>query len=321
MRHTRSVLSPENLHLIDTVATTGSMAAAARELGLVPSALTYRVRQVEDALDVLLFDRTSRRAQLTPAGHELLRAGEPVLQELDAIAQRVQRIATGWEAQLTIAADAVIDRTTLLELCAEFFALQAPTRLRLRTETLAGTLEALTSGEADLALGVVIEGQSLPHIRSEPLGEVEFVFVVSPQHPLAASREPLTPQDIRAHRVVAVADTSRRGRGLSVGLLPGQDVLTVSSMGDKLQAQLLGLGCGALPRPVVQPHLDRGHLVAKTTTLPPRLYKPLYAWHVATGSGRRRAAAAPPTGKALGWWLDKLATPITRHALLHRPAA
>jgi hypothetical protein len=57
-------------------------------------------------LDVLLFDRRSRRAQLTPAGAELLRAGEHLLLELDAVAQRVQRIATGWEAQLTIAADA-----------------------------------------------------------------------------------------------------------------------------------------------------------------------------------------------------------------------
>jgi hypothetical protein len=30
--------------------------------GMVPSALTYRVRQIEDALDVLLFDRSSRQA-------------------------------------------------------------------------------------------------------------------------------------------------------------------------------------------------------------------------------------------------------------------
>jgi len=79
MQKQRAALSPENLHLIETVARTGSMAAAARELGLVPSALTYRVRQIEDALDVLIFDRSSRRARLTPAGAELLRAGEHLL--------------------------------------------------------------------------------------------------------------------------------------------------------------------------------------------------------------------------------------------------
>jgi len=62
----RSALSAENLALIGAVSRLGSMAAAARELGMVPSALTYRVRQVEDALDVLLFDRSARRAVLTP---------------------------------------------------------------------------------------------------------------------------------------------------------------------------------------------------------------------------------------------------------------
>ena len=51
--------------MMDTIARTGSFAAAARELGKVPSALTYSVRQLEDALDALLFDRSSRQAQLT----------------------------------------------------------------------------------------------------------------------------------------------------------------------------------------------------------------------------------------------------------------
>jgi molybdate transport repressor ModE-like protein len=130
MHTPRSVLSPDNLHLIESVARCGSMAAAARALGLVPSALTYRVRQVEEALDVLLFDRSSRRAQLTPAGTELLRAGAHLLQELDAVALRVKRVATGWEPQLTLAVDAVIARVTLFELCEAFYALGAPTRLR-----------------------------------------------------------------------------------------------------------------------------------------------------------------------------------------------
>src|SRR5437868_15333512 len=105
----RDVLTPDALSLLQAVAQNGSFAAAARALELVPSALTYRVRQIEDALDVLLFDRSSRQARLTTAGAELLREGERVLTEIDAIANRVRRIATGWEAQLTIAVDSIID--------------------------------------------------------------------------------------------------------------------------------------------------------------------------------------------------------------------
>jgi molybdenum-dependent DNA-binding transcriptional regulator ModE len=59
----RRALTPEALSMMDTIARTGSFAAAAREMGRVPSALTYSVRQLEDALDVLLFDRSSRQAR------------------------------------------------------------------------------------------------------------------------------------------------------------------------------------------------------------------------------------------------------------------
>ena len=64
----RDVLTPDSLAMLQAIAEAGSFAAAARQLGLVPRALTYRVRQIEDALDVLLFDRRSRHAQPTEAG-------------------------------------------------------------------------------------------------------------------------------------------------------------------------------------------------------------------------------------------------------------
>lgn len=57
---------------------------------------------------MLLFDRSSRQAKLTAAGAELLREGARVLNEIDAIANRVKRVATGWESQFTIAVDKVL---------------------------------------------------------------------------------------------------------------------------------------------------------------------------------------------------------------------
>ena len=304
MQKQRAALSPENLHLIGTVARTGSMAAAARELGLVPSALTYRVRQVEDALDVLIFDRSSRRARLTPAGTELLRAGEHLLRELDAVAQRVRRVATGWEPELTIAADALIARTTLFELCEAFYTLGAPTRLRLRAETLSGTWEALQGGQADLALGVPTDIAPSSGLRLQEMGEVDFVFAVAPHHALAAAREPLASEEIQRHRAVAAADSSQRGRGVTINLLPGQDVLTVPTMQHKLEAQLRGLGCGWLPLPLARPYLDAGLLVAKPVSQPMRTLRVGYVWR------------SDNDGRALSWWLEQLGQPRTRHALL-----
>jgi len=305
----RTVLSPDNLGLIEAVARTGSMAAAARELGLVPSALTYRVRQIEDALDVLLFDRSARQARITPAGAELLRSGEHLLHELDAVAERVKRVATGWEPQFTVVADAIISRTTLFELCEAFYALGVPTRLRIRNETLTGTLESLLGGKSDLALGVGADGSSYTGFQALPLGDVPFFFAVAPHHPLAHSPDPLPDVLIAQHRAVAVADSTQRGSGVTVNLLSGQDVLTVPSMQHKLEAQLRGMGCGFLPMPLAQPYVDTGRLVVKTLERGPRVARVSYAW--------RTGPTNAPLGKALQWWVDQLAHDTTRAALLN----
>ena len=324
MQNQRAALSPDALALLQAVAEHGSFAAAARSLGLVPSALSYRVRQLEEALDVLLFDRSARQARLTPAGAELLREGQRLLLDMDAVARRVKRIATGWEPQLTLALDTIISRSTVLELCEQFFALGAPTRLRLREETLSGTLEALTSGQADLAIGVVGGGvmgnglganaSSIPGIQSQPLGPVAFVYAVAPQHPLATAPEPLADAVIRQHRAVAVADTVQQGLSQTVGLLPGQEVFTVPHMQAKLEAQLRGLGGGNLPRRLAQPYIDSGLLITRRLQRSPDGQTEAQAAHYAW----RQPSHGTP-GRALQWWLERLAHSPTREAVLNRP--
>ena len=308
----RNALTPEFLGLIGTVHRTGSMAAAARELGVVPSALTYRIRQVEDSLDVLLFDRSSRQAKLTEAGKELLREGNRLLLELDAIANRVKRVATGWEPQLTLAVDSVISRTTVMELCEAFFALGPPTRLKIREEALSGTLEALTSGQADLAIGVAMEPSPGKAVQSKPLGSIHFIYAVAPHHPLAQAIEPVTDAMLMPHRAVAVADSVQRGSGVTVGLMGGQDIFTVPGMQEKLDAQLRGLGGGFLPEYLARPHIVTGRLVEKQMQRPARLIPVSYAWR-RTIDGRE--------GRALQWWLKQLDNPTTRKALLEREQA
>ncbi|HJW12819.1 MAG TPA: LysR family transcriptional regulator [Albitalea sp.] len=335
MTSSRNVLTPEALAMMDAIARTGSFAAAARELGKVPSALTYNVRQLEDALDVLLFDRRSRQARFTAAGEELLNEGRRLLEEMDAVANRVRRVATGWETQLTVAVDGVMSLLTVYELCEAFFALkpnngEAPpsgepgrsgpgTRLRLRSEVLAGTWEALVTGQADLAIGVGMSADRIPPsgVQLQPLGEMDFVFAVAPHHPLASAAGPISDADLLRHRAVAVADSAQRLAPITVNLLPGQDVFTVASTQAKLAAQLRCLGCGYLPEPLAREHIATGRLVVKETLRPRTRVHFGYAWRTpsATAPG---AARQPQLGLALRWWLAQLERPATRQALLER---
>ncbi len=313
MQNARDFLTPDALAMLQTIAVAGSFAAAAREMGMVPSALTYRVRQIEDALDVLLYDRSSRQAKLTEAGAELLREGARLLEEIDAVANRVKRVATGWEPQLTIAIDTVISKPTMMELCESFFSQSPPTRIRLREETLSGTLEALTRGQADLAIGVGPDSARTAGVHSKPLGHITFVYAVAPHHPLANAPEPLSDDVIQKHRAVAVADSISRGAGQTFGLLSGQDVFTVPTMHAKLDAQLRGLGGGNLPRCMADSYIETGRLVVKRTERAQRQVPLHYAW---------RLSKTTQQGRALQWWLSQLESPATRDALLeeHRNA-
>ncbi len=324
MSERRQALTPDALLMMDTIARTGSFAAAARELGKVPSALTYSVRQLEEALDALLFDRSSRQAQLTAAGSELLQEGRRLLQEMDAVANRVRRVANGWETQLSICVEDIVSKPTMFELVQAFCEVcdkgdpvgsgagGPGTRLRLRTEVLAGTWEALVNGQAELAIGVSGEHANPGGIELRELGDLDFVFCVAPHHLLAASQQPLEDAQLVHHRAVAVADTAQRLAPVTVNLLPGQDVLTVASMRDKMEALMRGLGCGFLPEPLARAQLLAGRLVQKPTARAALRARMHYAWRAERG--------ALGLGRALQWWLTQLESPTTRRALLERHA-
>ena len=133
--------------MMDAIARSGAASRQRRvSSAKSPSALTYGVRQLEEQLDVLLFDPQKRQARLT-AGEELLHEGRRLLQQMDAVANRVRRVASGWEAELTIAFDSILSSQVQLDLL-EAFARQRPfgdnkrttsTRVRCRHEVLSGT--------------------------------------------------------------------------------------------------------------------------------------------------------------------------------------
>ncbi len=298
----------ESLQIIDAIARRGSFAAAAAELGRVPSALSYQVRRLEDELDVLIFDRREKRAQLTAAGRELLQRGRQLLGSADDLVSRVRQIATGWEQELRIAIDAAIPFDRIVPLVSDFDSLGAPTRLRLSHEVMQGCWDALLEQRADLAIGAPHDAPAdafgPDRFGMRILGELPFVFCVAPGHPLASLEEPIPNEALVGHRAVAIADTSRSLPARTTGLLSGQSLITVATFEQKIAVQAAGLGCGYLPSALAAPHIAAGALVARQLAdpRPPALAR--YVWRKA-GSGR-----------ALAWWLARLDVERVRKRLL-----
>ncbi len=287
-------LTLDALAVLDAIARKGSFAAAAEELYRVPSAITYTVSKLEQDLKVDLFDRSGHRAKLTSAGEKLLQEGRHLLRAAQELELSVKRVATGWEAELTLAMDDLIPLSRIYPLVADFYAGNVGTQLRIITEVLGGSWEALAAGRADLVIGASGEGPPGGGYATRLLGDMEFVFVVPPGHPLASATALLTSEDILQHRAIAVADSSRNLPPRTSYLLTGQDVLTVPCMRTKLEAHRLGLGVGFVPRSLVEDDLLTGRLIMKEVACPapaPRLF---IAWRGGN------------TGKALAWFLERL---------------
>jgi DNA-binding transcriptional LysR family regulator len=286
-------LSLEALQILDAIDRRGSFAKAAAELHRVPSTISYTVGKLEDDLAVQVFERHGPRVLLTPAGRELLKEGRFLLKAAQDLEHRVRRVASGWETELAIGLDSMFSPLALAEDMRAFYEVAQQTRLRIVQETLSGPWEALLERRADLLVGVAGEGPAGGGYIARAIGAMPFVFAVAPDHPLARAPEPLGRTQLQAHRAVVVADSARTMAPRTVGLLFGQDAVTVPNMQAKLDLQLAGFGFGFLPEPIARPAIGAGLLVEKQVE-EARAPEPLYvAWRVGE------------EGAALRWWRER----------------
>ncbi|MDK9702780.1 MAG: LysR family transcriptional regulator [Sulfuritalea sp.] len=289
-------LTLDAIEIIDAIDEGGSFAAAAEALHKVPSTISYTVAKLEEQLGFQLFQRRGPRVTLTPAGRELLNEGRWLLKSAADLESRLRRIATGYEAELRLVHDSLLPATALVEHIRAFEALGCGTRLRISTEVMTGSWEALREGRADLilAVGDPPSGFAQQTLR---LHDIEFVFCVAPQHPLARIERPLTAEDFQAHTAIVVADSARLLPARSVGLRAGQSRITVADIEAKIALQVAGLGYGFLPRCRIESALRKHELVVKEV-VETRLRDPLWlAWK------------AEGEGEAQKWWRERLQAP------------
>jgi DNA-binding transcriptional LysR family regulator len=297
-------LSLEALEIIDAIDRRGSFSAAGRELFRVPSTISYTVAKLEEDLGVQVFERVGPKVALTTAGRELLKEGRYLLKAASDLESRVRRVASGWETELAIGMDSIFASIALKEDINAFYAVANQTRLRFVQETLSGAWEALLDRRVDLLIGAAGDGPSGGGYTAQAMGRIPFVFTVSPSHPLAQVAHPLQKTDLHKHRAIAVSDSARLMPARTVGLLFGQETLTVADMRTKYEFQLAGLGFGFLPEPYARPAIAAGLLLEKQVEEP----KPPETFSVAWRTGEE--------GAALKWWVDR----VSKRPMLERLA-
>ena len=163
-------LTLEALRVMDAIDRRGSFAAAADELGRVPSALSYTMQKLEEELDVVLFDRSGHRTKFTNVGRMLLERGRVLLEAADKLTTDAEALSRGWETHLTIVTEALVPTPDLFPLI-EKLATKSNTQLSIITEVLAGAWERLEQGRADIVVAPDMHFRSSSEINSQALLE------------------------------------------------------------------------------------------------------------------------------------------------------
>ncbi|MBW1216031.1 LysR family transcriptional regulator [Pantoea allii] len=285
-------LTLEALRVMDAIDRRGSFAAAADELGRVPSALSYTMQKLEEELDVVLFDRSGHRTKFTNVGRMLLERGRVLLEAADKLTTDAEALARGWETQLTIVTEALIPTDALFPLVTKL-ADKANTQISIMTEVLAGAWERLEQGRADIVIAPDMHFRASTEINTRKLYSIISVYVASPDHPIHDEPEPLSEVTRVKYRGIAVADTARERPVLTVQLLDKQQRLTVSTMDDKRRALLAGLGVATMPYNMVEQDIAEGRL---------RVVSPEYSREVDIIMAWRRDSM----GEAKAWCLREI---------------
>ncbi|HEX3963865.1 MAG TPA: LysR substrate-binding domain-containing protein [Trebonia sp.] len=256
------------------VAQERTMSRAAQRLHLSQPAVSKTLSELERMAGRQLVERGRAGTQLTPAGEEFLKHAAEVTRAVDAAASALSRSGTGPLAAVRVAVLHTVPGLLLARGLAQLHDRRPGARVIVRTAHNPELLAALTSGEADFAVGRMAEPHMMRGISFELLYAESLAVVVRPGHPLLlGGTRPLSAHDLLGYPlVVPEAGTAPRlhaeaifaaaGVGLPLGCTQTQS----SSM-----ARALALTSDAVwitPRHAVQLDLDKNWLAPLDVAVP-----------------------------------------------------
>lgn len=200
------MLETRLLRYFVTVAETLHFGRAAEELHLAPQPLSQAIRRLEDQLGVLLFERTSRRVALTPAGEAFHTRAKALLAQLADAIETAQMISAGELGALSVGYTTSVLHGVLPELVQRFEAAFPGVRLCLKELCAADVPGAFASGDVEVVVGVGVPLGG--HFATRRIGRDRVVAVVQKHHDLA-ERVAVTPTELARYPIIGYDANTR----------------------------------------------------------------------------------------------------------------
>jgi LysR family transcriptional regulator, glycine cleavage system transcriptional activator len=192
-----------SLKALDAAARHLNFTRAADELGLTPAAISHQVKEIEDQLGMVLFSRTSRTVQLTPAGAVIHEAAVEALATLGRAVAKARKMSRGL-AELKVSSDATFASKWLMPRIAHFRMAHPGIELRFDVSS-----EVRDFEQDDVDMAVRFGAGKYPGLVARRLFDNVIIPVCSPR--LLKSGPPLKePRDLLNHTLVHI-EWSRQG--------------------------------------------------------------------------------------------------------------
>ncbi len=258
-RATLPDISARQLEAVLALAEYGSFVAAAARLRLSQPTLTRAIKRLETALGVRLFDRSTRRVQITAAGREFAAVAERMLNDLGITVQSVREVAEERRGLVVLSTIMSVAGGALPSIVAAYRADRPGVEIHIREGVHATVLEDVRSGVSDFGIGYVDE---LPDfVVGTALGRETFCAVMPARHKLAG-RQKVSLADLAGETIVALPTGSRTRRTIDAAAatvgVPLRQMVVVTQLATMLAFVGAGVGVGLVPRGTTRGPLARG---------------------------------------------------------------
>lgn len=254
------------------VAELGSFNRAADALGITQSALSRRLKKLEESLGARLLDRTTRKVAVSVVGEEFLPEARRMIEDLEKSLRDMRDLVQARKGSIAVASNMTIADTVLPKIVARFRRENPNVRVSVTESSSPQALDRVFRREAELAIAQFGEGR--PELAFEPLVVDRFVLVCHRDNALA-ERDHVAWSDLEPHNFIRMRAASGTTKLLERSLQDKMRFLSGDIEVGHFNA-LLGfvgqnLGVSAIPtlvnlkrpdldlvtRPIIEPEVSR----------------------------------------------------------------
>ena len=250
--------------IFHTVATTGNISKAAKELYISQPAISKSIQKLEENLDCKLFDRSSRGVTLTEEGELIHSFVKEAFSTLELGEEKLKRSIELGVGHLKIGVSATLCKYLLLPYLKPFIEKYPHIRLSISCQSTNETLKLLEEDKIDI--GLIGKPVGTKNIHFDSLIEIEDIFVATKSYLKNLGARGVHKSEILQNSTLMLLDKNNMTRQyIDDYLLKNQiqvkDSLDISSMDLLIEFAKIGVGVACVIRNFVEKDLENGSFI------------------------------------------------------------